>query len=919
MEVLVKGIKRNMPPGTDDGACDEVINMRMKHGAWTPVGEKELLYPPSNYDKRYIHKQDTFENWVGFNETTRNLEHYNPSGPTVIASLANISDELYDIRSLKNFLIVTTEDSTLVWRWNNDSYVLVTLTGLENSFKVTLSEKDPEEPSWTKMATISHVEGNDGSIDDNDLGSYEVTKAGLASLIGYYFEKVNNYSEEERLIGGLSFRVGLRLFDGSYIMHTIPRFYQIFPYDMQLEITGEYSTMEGIRMRFGAARVKAEVEFNTYGFSLDGLEDVVSSIDVFFSQSKPFYEISEDTLDVDLLDTLWQPWIDQAGGNRYKIQILNMRDLVPIDAEFKKLNDEPAFYKVGTIALSSLEQDPSYPNEYTGEITLDLKGFYKNYATRKILPIDNYSHHKVTGEASYIYNSRLHLGDTVQTLAQSRVEGLEHEFPTVVINDVEKEYEFQSLRTGHKVIVTLNTEGGVKKVISDLRFAQYQDPTNVNKKAFFLPSILGYFDSRATKAEIILYESGQYYKLAEFALTESEYGNYALYKEEEFLLSELTVPDYPGLYPRRWDSNFDGIALTYDLNNLPGVYTLPAADAVTKDGSNVQVSNVSNPFVYLVENFQQVSEGTVLAFGTNVDPISDSQFGQYPLYCFTTLGIQALQIGSGDVYISNVVPVNGEVILNKAAKQDTSFGTVYATVEGLKLLSGLKVAEISDNIEGLPDPHFTDNEELQGFLDNPQTVEVQNLIDKVRFKDYLDGALIGYNKSIDNSEIIVTNAAYDYSYIFDLTNNLWSKISESFTELVLNYPEIYGVNARGTVNLSNEVESNVSCYLQTRPLSLGGPDQFKKLRRTFVRGMFNTPTGAFTAAYIFGSDDSINWEFITGNDYNTGEFDNIWMTHSRNSKRYYILVFASQLAFPLRNRFEKFETEVHKKWAGKLR
>ncbi len=404
--------------------------------------------------------------------------------------------------------------------------------------------------------------------------------------------------------------------------------------------------------------------------------------------------------------------------------------------------------------------------------------------------------------------------------------------------------------------------------------------------------------------------------LQTYLLEESIFSNYA----------KFSNPEFTKVYPTI-NVNWRDIRLEYNINTL----ILASAEQNSRtsgaliDSNAYAVSEIQNPFVFPVEDRGQIGTGTIIDFGTNTEPISEGQFGQYPLYAFTSEGIWALSIGLAEVFITSEAPLSREVLIRRGAKTDIAFGIVYATLEGLKMISGKKVIELSETAEGLPDQYFTDNEQLQYFLNLPQTVDVSNIVDKVRFLDYLTDANIGYNKAFDTNEIYVANPNYEYMWMFNLKHKYWTKVSGKYNQLIDFYPELYGVRAtsgdEAVVNISSEIVSNVDCYFHTKALSMSGMEIFKKLHRSFLRGFFNMASGKYAAFYLFGSDDLINWIFETGNDRNSGAFNNIWLTHSPNSKRYYNYVFAAQIDFdPAKDSHIKFvEYQEKQKWSRKLR
>jgi hypothetical protein len=369
------------------------------------------------------------------------------------------------------------------------------------------------------------------------------------------------------------------------------------------------------------------------------------------------------------------------------------------------------------------------------------------------------------------------------------------------------------------------------------------------------------------------------------------------------------------------DKNFQSIYIPFIIADL-SASDIKTEDKTNVDNNRVQIYEVNNQFFFHAKNSQQVSTGTIRAFGTNTEDVSSGQFGQYPIYIFTSKGIWAFEIGTGDVYITNVLPVNGEVIKNNYSKLNLSFGVAYITSEGLRIISGKEVIEISEPVEGMQDQTFSDNLNLQFFLNHAKIVQMLDYVDKIPFSTYLDGAAIGYNKGTDNNELIVSNPDYDYSYIYDLKHKFWWKMTGQYSVLIPNYPELYAVSEDGSgkvVNFSVEEFGTTQCLLITRAHDFGEGDISKRINRAFVKGLLNTTDNHYAAAYLFGSDNLKTWKFITGNDRNTGQLKDIWITKSLSSCRYFIIVFAAELDTSKENYISVIACEYETKMNQKLR
>jgi len=412
-------------------------------------------------------------------------------------------------------------------------------------------------------------------------------------------------------------------------------------------------------------------------------------------------------------------------------------------------------------------------------------------------------------------------------------------------------------------------------------------------------------------------------------MTRSKFDNFSYIVREVFDYTDILDSSTD---PRVVDTNFNSYYIQFVISELNGSTLLTVADEIT-DNNRWQISEVNNPFVFPAVNSNQVGNGIIRAFGVNTEMLGVSQFGQYPVIIFTSDGRWIAEIGSGNVYITRIVPLDGDVIRDNDSSLDLAFGVAYITSEGLKIAQGKEVIQISGNVEGLQDRNFIANTDFLFQMDHASLVELVGYVDLVPFKTYLVGASIGYNKTIDNSEIIVANPSYIYAYVYNLEHKVWTKITDMYTLLIPNYPELYAVRTKRTglaaaysysydvVNISNEEDGATQFAIVTRAISFGAPDRFKKLRRSFARGFFNSTANKHPAFYMYKSDDLEEWTYVTGNDISTGEFKDIWLTHSRNSARYYIFVITGDLAVSSStiNRLDGIESEFEIKMGGKLR
>lgn len=901
--ITMTGIQRNSPLGTG-ASPDELINLRYRNSVLEPVGKKEEPFAGAApaYKTIVIHRMDSATNWIGYNQITdpNNVYWFNPDTLEVKQTFAlNGTEEVRDIRFLKRFLLIVTSQSLYKLLYRGDSYDTVTLTNLESNFKVELSY-----------------------INDAAMNTTTESADNAEGLLGKYYKLLREQSDANRHMGGLFYRYVITLYDGSQILHTLPAYFQLGSFGATIgRLLSKYKLQFDVFVQLGA---KLTFYNGLNGVNIENFKDVISSVDLFASRNFQFLDISENTI-TDAKIAEWLP------GSLPTPKSATLNPLVPVSEDFKKnMHDSYNWYKIGTVDFASLKpKDAPLQDQYTADFVMDMKGFYTNYATREQIKIDNYSHQDITGNESYTYNGRLHLGNTLQTISKpwnlkegvipATIAIMDH--PNVVDPATVLHYTVDTPSTFEsKIVVKLNTTDGAKYTSVEGTLPAYRDEFTGARKATFLPALIGYPDNRATEISIHIKVGGVYRELLRKPLIRSVFSNYAYIVFDQF---NSEVFNTPGRLGRRVDANFICYPIQFEFQYLkPSVF--PDETANIRDANRVQPSEADNPFVFPAASSQQVGTAEILAFGTNTEDVSVGQRGQYPLYVFSTDGVWGLSIGISGVYITNVTPLSGEVILNRHSKLDLSAGTAFITTEGLKIISGNQIQEISTLVEGLPNTKLLDNPHLQYFIDHPKLVQLKAIADGVPFVTYLNGAALGFNKGYDRAEIIVSNPNYGYYYVYDIVEGLWSKVEGTLTCLINYYPALYAINSDlgKIVNLSKEIPGPVQCLALTRASSLEMGDTAKKLRRSFIRCHMNVAAGKFAAGYLFRSDNLQDWLFDVGNDRNKEEFKDIWISHSSRSSRYYAYLFVAELDVdPLTkvNQLKVIELEADPKMSGKLR
>jgi len=303
--------------------------MRFDNSRLEPIGTKTVKHglPDDDFSKIWIHEQDDFTNYIGL-DTSNNLRLINESvGSSIIIK---VYSSTVQVQFLKRFMIVIPSSGNEIdkYIYKDGSYVELNIT---------------QEPAFKLSTTDDYYE--------TDF-MYVETAEGLR---GKFFEKMNSLSDDNYFASGMMFRAAYKLFDGSYVLHTIPYFLGVENYLFTLvRSSGAYT------IKFYAA--KGKITFTTGDYSgMDDLKDVIQSVSLFATKMETFLEISEDTITDDNLEE----WLE---GNNVDLPFS-----VDYDTEFisyvalcaqrrNKLTEEDIVH----ICIDASKRQPSHWREEIG-------------------------------------------------------------------------------------------------------------------------------------------------------------------------------------------------------------------------------------------------------------------------------------------------------------------------------------------------------------------------------------------------------------------------------------------------------------------------------------------------------------------------------------------------------------------------
>lgn len=919
------GIQRALPQSLmPDGACWEQINCRRKKGALRPVGTKKIhkSWNLSDYDEVWTHDIENGitpgePNYIGYKKDIGLLfliwENEGTLTHTEITRDETPGQDV-SVVFLKRTMIVTSDAGVEIFLFVTDSITEVK----------------------------SYVQTADLPVPDVDLNKVNtenvITDAAYSAsaVLGGYYAKLNEVSQTKgQMYGSIMYMTAYRLFDGSYILPSIPRYFEISNGGSfhRGNPGGGSSDDREFDLRFTVGAINATINNELYPDTIEATKDLIESICVFATKATPLHKIDETTITDQFLNSFSsaQALADQDFKNK-----------LFVSDDFQKLAKSSGWYKIHEFVFEDVVGK-------TGKTTkdVDTKGFYQDYATRETLTTDQFTHHKLAARDAYVYNDRLHLLNIKTSLGSpyviwpdsnenygkaSELEGVVSIWAkTGIGNTVAQKainipvyqdalylsydtdnYADAQIKEAELIADTDVIPGSV--VIIDRTGQDMVESYSVEWKEFngttsylIMPEVVGYNDSRAYKIQIAVTVEGTTHKLFEETLVKNTLMNFAFWHNTDFSVDQLSSTANYKLTKK----------LLTDVVNYPSI-TPPSEIGLPFDTNRLQVSEIQNPLIFPAKNSYQIGTGDGLAMCAGSEPLSTGQFGQFPLQVFTSKGIWALEIGTGDVLYTNILPVNGEVINNRNNVVALSQGVCYTTETGLFVVNGTEVIELSDNIENAFDTFaLTESDDVQTLITDSKFVpSLSNALSDIGFIDYLTGSSVGYDHL--NKELFVTNSSKGYSYVYSFENQSWYKISTSYRLLINLYPKLLAVNSGNIVSISEELTTNpVDCLIITASQSLEAPEAYKKIERAILRGLTHSSIDFKCGFYVFGSDDTVTWKLLIGNQrFGLGIKDYL-IQRTHGSAKYYAFVFAGRISTS--SEIKQIELIFNLKWNNRLR
>lgn len=795
--IAPKGLNiRNNDRSVEDGYLQESINLQWRDGSLKPIPSRILTdINTSLYGRIILHKVGDEDqiNVLGFTRTLTGL-----LAEDLSAYLGGGEDTL---------------NGDLTWFG-------IILDGVytENTTPQVLSVARTEGMSWTNMNGLLYFMG-DGSeglerfhkrIQYNESSEEYEEKDMYAwkSLIPFYPKEsdilINCDSSAHRLstrCGIICYRFALVLNSGEVVLHSPIYSSVIHSLNRSDDEIEKGAILDNIH-----TLIRLDLEFSDTAL----YEEEIAAINIYASVPKYYTEVPSD-----------------VSGETMKI----IKDSELPD-EIRSQSEEP-FYLVTTIkdtrseylllTVNNLDSDIVFFPTDTLVAVDYLEAKIGTIAAGEIMPVDNYSYHKLYGTLTN-YNGRLVVVGPTTVLSSGCMNSLAIE-ETASSSAFEMDTEDGVINAIYAATnsVTFDTDS-----ITSRGLLSYPDVRS-NKIGAGDPSSLGvvrYFKSKGNSGHnmscaydfdsVVIKDTTVAF--SGFLLLNLNYGTTFVYGEPD---------DVSGNYPET------GIKL-YDSKN------------------RVQFSSIGEFSVWPAVNSYRVGDGKIMKVGANnVDQRSANIVSM--LLVGTTDGIWSMNTDpTGNNFISSITRISRT---NYISKEVLQIGSKYVFISD----QGLMVTDGSSEPASLTKDFFPSQGD--GVLPDADTIfpnydalttsyfSLGNIYTLTDIISYLKGSILAF----DNRRNVIwcSNPDEEFSLVYDIGRKAWGMSTIVFAESV----ELFSSMVTDTVTVESwylavdnnslqpymlimsgeDLETEVPIHMLSRPLKMKSEDTYKKIQRMACR------------------------------------------------------------------------------------
>lgn len=893
-----------------DGDLSTAVNLIPEDGSLkTILPSATKLTLPAGYKVLFVHKGIGYEHYIVANHVVIDYqsgdgevhgyheEYYLIYWMDSNAGFLEVSsryfgrfDTLSHINAVGNTLIIFDDNGMNYYLWQMGAYNSLgnQIPFPEISFGLVGGVESYAEYNTSSTAE-DHDELESWYVDEYRECGFKITSDITASretqdnLNNFLAGKITKHQNKIKKDGGFTLpffvRYALRLYNGDLILHSAPVLLTPSTFGSLCYVAkGSYhnTTWErwfDILTPFGylAMLVLNSEDYLTNSQNviyqlLNKWGDIVKSVDVFVSSPIYTYDINSDFKEItyenaDKYECMCGSSDRGIVNGQYvrhynvftvpttiKLREQTQGSVAPSDFWIPEVySDErikdnimasSRFYLIKSVPIDSLKEYVSkvektisvsgtnYTYSYLKELSIDSDSLL-NLETKELMSDDSLTHDKLMPKQSYCYNNRLNISNIYRELYKGfnpncLLQYIEVDSGTTIESNLQTHIKAEVFIKENNEIYIVDAGNTYNKI------AHFISSTNLSRFGFVF-----YPNPNAIAMRITEYDSNT---SIIFPLVQHDYLNGAC-----------------AIFPF-WNTRNQSTTTAPSVSQNVNIVSEP---------SLIKTSEVNNPFYFPSVGSNTVGTGDVIAMCAAVKALSQGQFGQFPMYAFTSEGVWAMQINSTGGFTA-IQPVTRDVCINADSITQLDNAVLFAADRGIMLLSGSDTTCISDNLDA--EQQFNPIESLPGCEKVATMASLTSSdITIIPFKEFVKNCRMIYDYT--NQRIIVYNTALDdnkqklckYAYVYSLKTKKWGMMNTTICDNINSYPEALAVD--GDNNILDLSQPTGSAYglVVTRPLKFDG-DILKTINTLIVRGMFKT--GNVKTA-LYSSNDLYDWYLVS--------------------------------------------------------
>lgn len=834
----------------EDGELEQAANVVSEDGRIINAKQFKVLFQvPDGHSVLFVHEGTStviYKHYIIQNPNTGEIKWIDDNARSVSVSLVTLdkNTSVYQVNALGNILVVLTNEGPLHFLWQNNSYNNLGnhLPSVNMDFSLACSNMLRRDV-YRSTELPEQVSRPMGTADNDKEEKWQLFSSEVKGTVNALIKDLHNSGF---FIFPFFVRYAIRLNDeaSSLVCHSAP----VLMLPSLLRGVWAFAMNNNGSVMVIAEAIRATMEFcfnDIDSLDIDKWRDIIRSVDIFISA--PVYTYDE-AHDVKSYKTYSQWSAEDNTVARYgRLDGIYTTTTASDKAkyEYRTYSMPPEAFKAGWDNMV-LCQLPEFTEDYVLQRLRSVHDFY----LLKSIPLDELKANagkrmKITLERDYLTSlvNRERMTDDYDTLDQ-----------------IVPKYSFSyNMRMNYANLSKVLFEGYkpqssffylTEQADADIYVRIREDARDIwvkasGKMAADNPFPYFYYPNIKADLAVISVGSSRY----ELPLRPHDFLNGACYVPESFSATAISAPKA--------------------YNTLPSPSSL--SERTISLPNKIYTSEVGNPFFFPVSNINTVGVGHIIALSSAVTAMSPGQFGQFPLYVFTSEGVWSLSVNDTGGWESKQVATR-DVCTDVHSVTQIDGAVVFVSSQGLMLLEGAQSTCISDTLDDSlsnnPDDFYVSD---TAFYDVCRCIaDMSNTdIQRVPLSVFLSQCRILNDYA--HRRIIVFNPFYSYAYCFNRKSKTWTFISSELSEPINSYPECLALDFNNNiVDVSTYADDDDPVYnskgsvILTRPLKLDSPDLLKTVRRVLLRGNLDNSMANACGLLLYGSRDLSTWVILSG-------------------------------------------------------